>query len=157
MALQPEDLPDAIEQAAYEYAAFIERQSPAAIHRRPAPEEWTAAELTGHVAEFPVTFSAQAARLASGEAVTLGRALDDPDRLAAVRKLAGAGPAEAAALVREGARRAAITLRAIPPEAWQAHGHHPVRGLITVADIARLFILDHLREHLGQAHAAVGG
>src|SRR5438067_8437519 len=108
-----EEIVAAIEQAGEDYARFIEVQSPEAFHRRPAPEEWTAAELTGHVAESPVTFSAQALKLSRGPGSQLGRSLDDPGRLAAVEKLAGAGPVEAAAAVRSGVKEAAGSLRAI--------------------------------------------
>jgi hypothetical protein len=146
-----------IEHAGEEYARFIEVQSDEAFHRRPAPEEWTAAELTGHVAEFPVTFSGQARTLADSPGLRIGRGLDDPGRLAAVEKLAGAGPVDAAAAVRDGVKQAAATLRTIPPDSWQARGNHPRYGEFTVRDIADRFILTHLRDHLEQAKAAVGG
>src|SRR5207248_1449197 len=109
-----EEIVAAIEQAGEDYARFIEVQSPEAFHRRPAPEEWTAAELTGHVAEFPVTFSEQARRVSESPGPQLGRSLDDPGRLAAVEKLAGAGPVEAAAAVRGGLRPAARSRTSSP-------------------------------------------
>jgi DinB superfamily len=91
-----EELLESLERAGEEYAQFIEGQSPEAFHRRPGPDEWTAAELTGHVSEFPATFADQARRLASSPGAPLGRTLDDPGRLAALARLAGAGPPEAA-------------------------------------------------------------
>jgi DinB superfamily len=152
----PQELLAALEQAGEEYARFIEVQSEAAFHRRPGPDEWTAAELTGHVAEFPVTFSGQARRLVDSPGQPIGRGLDDPGRLAAVAKLAGAGPVQAAAEVRNGVRQAAETLRSIPPDGWRATGQHQRAGELSVADIVERFIVSHLREHLGQARAAVG-
>jgi DinB superfamily len=151
-----EEIVAAIEQAGEDYARFIEAQSPEAFHRRPAPEEWTAAELTGHVAEFPVTFSEQARRVSESPGLQLGRSLDDPGRLAAVEKLAGAGPVEAAAAVRGGIRQAADSLRGISEAGWQAKGQHPRLGEISAREVVEHFILDHLREHLKQARAAVG-
>ena len=145
-----------LEQAGEDYARFIEAQSPEAFQRRPAPEEWTAAELTGHVAEFPATFSEQARRVAESPGLQLGRSLDDPGRLAAVAKLAGAGPAEAAAMVRSGVQQAASTLRGIPAAGWEAKGQHRSLGEMSVAEVVERFIVCHLREHLRQARATVG-
>src|SRR5438067_5498225 len=151
-----EEIVAALEQAGEDYSRFFEAQSPEAFHRRPAPEEWTAAELTGHVAEFPVTFSEQARRVSESPGLQLGRSLDDPGRLAAVEKLAGAGPVEAAAAVRSGIRQAASSLGGISEAGWQAKGQHPRLGEISAREVVEHFILDHLREHLKQARAAVG-
>ena len=126
-----EELLEGLERAGEEYARFIEGQSPEAFHRRPGPDEWTAAELTGHVSEFPATFADQA------------------------RRLAGAGPPEAAEAVRRSVREAVESLRGLPPDAWQATGRHQRYGDMTVAQVVERFILNHLREHLDQARAAV--
>ncbi|HYU17779.1 MAG TPA: DinB family protein [Chloroflexota bacterium] len=145
-----------IEQAGEEYARFIETQSEEAFHRRPAEEEWTAAELTGHVAEFPATFAEQARRLAESPGLKIGRMLDDPGRLAAVARLAGAGPADAARAVRATVHQAVSTLRGIPGSAWDVRGQHPRYGDMSLAYLVEHFVLDHLRDHLKQAQAAVG-
>lgn len=139
-----------------EYAAFIETLSDEAFHRRPAPEEWTAAELTGHVAEFQETFSTQALKMAGNPGLPLGRTLDDPGRLAAVARLAGAGPRDAATAVREGNRRAIETIRQISPDGWQAPGHHRVLGDVTAQRVVEQFVIAHLRTHLEQARKTVG-
>src|SRR5438093_9069324 len=152
----PDELIVTIERVGEEYAQFIEAQSEEAFHRRPAPDEWTAAELTGHVAEFPVTFSAQALRLSKNPNAQLGRSLDDPGRLAAVEKLAGAGPAEAAAQVRGGIKEAVAALRAISPDGWRVKGDHPRLGEIMVAEVVEHFIVDHIQDHLDQARQTVG-
>ena len=107
------------------------------------------------MAEFPVTFSGQALRLSRSPDLQLGRSLDDPGRLAAVARLAGAGPAEAASEVREGGRQAAETLRQISAEGWQVKGEHARLGQISVSQLVERFIVSHLREHLGQARATV--
>lgn len=150
-----EELIAELESAGEEYARFIEVQSPEAFHRRPTPDEWTAAELTGHVAEFPLTFSEQARRVAEQPGVQIGRGLDDPGRLAAVARLAGADPTQAAAAVRAGVRQAAGTLRGLSADGWEARAQHPRYGELTSTEIVRRFVLDHIREHLGQARATV--
>ncbi|MDE3076349.1 MAG: DinB family protein [Chloroflexota bacterium] len=145
-----------VKQAGEAFAGFIERQNTEAFHRRPAPEEWTAAELCGHVAEFPTTFARQAREVALHPGGGLGRGLDDPGRLTAVPKLAGAGPVQAAAAVRSGLEEAVALLSSIGEEQWQATGSHPRLGPLTVSGMVEHFILDHLRDHLKQARVAVG-
>lgn len=152
----PQELIAAVEQAAEAYAAFIARQSETAFHRRPAPDEWTAAELTGHVAEFPSTFAEQVRRLANNPSAPIGRSLEDPGRLSAVARLAGAGPAAAAGEVRTGLQQALATLGSIPAAGWEVRGQHPRFGSVSVAELVERLILSHLRDHLEQARAACG-
>ena len=121
----------------------------------PAPDDWTAAELTGHVAEFPVTFAERSEQIAATPGLTVGRAETDPGRLAAVARLAGAGPAEAAREVRAGVERAAEILSRLPPAAWQATATHRTQGTRTVEQMVEAFIANHLREHLAQARRTI--
>jgi hypothetical protein len=151
----PQELIATVGRLGEAYAGFIEAQPLAAFHHRPAPDEWTAAELTGHVAEFPATFAETARRTSEQPGLPLGRALDDPGRLAAVAKLAGAEPVEAGALVRSGIESALASLQSIPPEGWQATGQHRTQGEMTVEAMVQRFIVDHLRAHLEQARATI--
>jgi hypothetical protein len=93
-----------IEQAGEAYASFVETLSEEQFHHRPAPNEWSAAEITGHVSEAPLTFSNHARRLALEGGGRAGRPPEDPGRLAAVERLADRGPKEGADLVRMGVR-----------------------------------------------------
>ena len=145
-----------IAQAAEAYARFVESLSPEAFHRRPGPDDWTAAEITGHVSEAPSTIATHAARVAETPGAAIGRPPDDPGRLAAVARLGDAGPAEGAQLVRQGIGDACATLRGISPEGWQARGMHARYGETTVAELVRTSILEHMRSHLAQARAAAG-
>jgi uncharacterized damage-inducible protein DinB len=154
--MSTEELIANIEQAGKEYADFIERQSPEALHRRPSEGEWSAAELTGHVAEFPGTFADQARRLAESPGMQIGRAADDPGRLGAVAGMAHASPGEAAAAVTRGVQQALGSLRAIPADGWRVKGKHQRLGEMSVTEVVQHFIADHLRDHLVQAKNAVG-
>ena len=154
--LTGDELVSAFEQLSEEYARFVEAQTGEAFRRRSAPEEWSTAEMTGHVAEFPVTFAAQAKRVAEQPGSQLGRSLEDPARLAAVQTLVSAGPAEAAAAVRSCARAALATLRSIQPDGWAASGTHPRLGEMTVSHLVEHFMVDHVRDHLKQAQESVG-
>jgi hypothetical protein len=124
--------------------------------RRPDPNEWTAAEITGHVSEAPSTFADHAARLAREGRGPVGRPPEDPDRLSAVQRLAGRGPKDGAALVREGVREACATLRSIPEAGWDVEGDHSRLGKLSVRGLVESSIRDHLEGHLEQARTAAG-
>ncbi|MBI5949123.1 MAG: DinB family protein [Chloroflexi bacterium] len=138
------------------FAAFIETLSDEAFHRRPEPEAWSAAELSGHVAEFPATFARQCALVAAEPGRAIGRNLDDPGRLAAISTLEGRGPVEAAAAIRATIAAAVETLRSIPAAGWDAVGRQPDGSDVAVRVIAEWRIAGHLVMHLKQARAAVG-
>jgi hypothetical protein len=145
-----------IEQVGEAYARFVQTLSEEQFRRRPAPEEWTAPEITRHGSEAPVTFAAQAHLLVERGGGPTGRALDEPGRLAAVKRLADRGPQEGADLVREGIREACATLRAIPEAGWAVEGQHPRNGPMTVRAMIEAFVLSHVRGHLRQAKEAAG-
>jgi DinB superfamily len=145
-----------IEQAGEEYARFVETLSEAQFRRRPDPNEWTAAEITGHVSEAPLTFANHARRLAVEGGGQAGRPPDDPGRLAAVARLADRGPKEGADLVREGVRGACAVLREIAEYGWSVEGSHTRMGQMTVRGLVEASVLEHLRGHLRQAKEAAG-
>lgn len=147
-----EELVARIRAAGEAFAVFLGGVSEASFRATPGGDEWSIAELAGHAAEFPVTFAGQCARLAASPGLALGRQLDDPGRLAALRQMEGAGPAEAAARVRAATGRTAMTLDAIPPAGWDAAGTRVVNGEpITVRLVVERFIAGHLEGHLQQA------
>jgi hypothetical protein len=145
-----------IEQAGEAYAQFVEGLSDEQFRRRPDPNEWTAAEITGHVSEAPLTFSNHARRLAVEGGGKAGRPPDDPGRLAAVARLADRGPKDGADLVRMGVREACVVLRSIPEDGWLVESAHSRMGNITVRGLAESSVLEHLRGHLRQAREAAG-
>jgi hypothetical protein len=155
MAIDIDALIQSVQQAGEDFAAFVESLPVEAFARRPGDDEWSVAELTGHVSEFPRTFAAEAARLAANPGAVVGRNLDDEGRLGALRRLEGRGPAEAAALVREAIAGAVATLRDVPDDAWDVRGTRLANGEpITARGIAEMILVAHLREHLAQARAA---
>ncbi len=151
-----DDLIAAIERAGEAYARWVETLTDEQFTRRPDPNEWTAAEITGHVSEAPSTFASHARRLAEEGGGKAGRPPEDPGRLAAVQRLAGRGPKEGAALVREGVREACATLRTIPDAGWDVEGDHSRMGKVTVRGLVESSIRDHLEGHLEQAKMAAG-
>jgi DinB superfamily len=151
----PVELIEAVAQAGEAYAVLLESLPEAAFHRQPAPEAWSAAEITGHVAEFPLTKAKQVLQVASTLGMRIGRARDDPGRLAALRRLNGAGPAEAAAAVRATVQEAVGLLGTLKPEQMQVTVEHSRWGTITVYRMIER-LLEHLGEHLEQAQIAAG-
>ena len=149
----PEELIADLEQAGEAFARFIEAQPAETLRRRPGAEEWSAAQLAGHVAELLPYWSEQARRVAEQPGYSLGRDADDPGRLAGVASLDDASPDVAAAAVRDAIRRAVSALRSIPTEGWRARGRHR-SGDMTPADVVQRFIVAHIPEHLDQARAA---
>jgi hypothetical protein len=145
-----------IEQVGEEYARFVETLSEEQFGRRPAPNEWTAAEITGHVSEAPLTFSNHARRLAVEGGGKSGRPPEDPGRLAAVERLAGRGPKEGADLVRMGVREACAILRSIPENGWSVESDHQRLGKTAVRTLVESSVLEHLQGHLRQAKEAAG-
>lgn len=145
-----------VEQAGEQYARFVETLSEEQFRRRPDPNEWTAAEITGHVSEAPLTFSNHARRLAVEGGGKAGRPPDDPGRLAAVERLADRGPKAGADLVRMGVREACAILRSIPDEGWAVEGMHARMGNTTVRVLVESSVLEHLQGHLRQAKEAAG-
>ena len=145
-----------IEQVGEAFARFVEALSEEQFRRRPDPNEWSAAEITGHVSEAPATFAKHALKLAVEGGGPAGRPPSDPDRLAAVKRLADRGPRDGAALVREGIREACALLRQIEPDGWSVEGAHMRLGTITVRGLTESSVLEHLQGHLQQAKEAAG-
>lgn len=154
--MPPAQLLTDLERLGEEYARFVESLSPAAFHRRPEPDRWTVAEITGHAAEFPATFAGAVLQLSRSPGMQVGRTEEDEGRLAAVARLRGDGPAEAGRAVREGVAQALASLRSIGPEGWQVRGRHRRFGEPTVEQLVDLIIVQHLRDHLEQARSAAG-
>jgi hypothetical protein len=145
-----------VEQVGEAYASFVETLSEEQFRRRPAPEEWTAAEITGHVSEAPLTFSRHALLLAEQGGGASGRPPEDPGRLAAVKRLADRGPKAGADLVREGIGEACGLLRQIPEAGWSVISEHSRLGPTSVRALVESSVLSHLRGHLRQAMEAAG-
>jgi hypothetical protein len=86
--------------------------------------------------------------------VTDGRQLDDPQRLSGPETGATLSAKDARARVARSGEQAVGLLRRIPDSAWSTTGKW--RGQdITLAELLQRHLIDHLREHLEQATAAL--
>jgi len=151
------DLVAALEQAAEAFASYVEGLSDEQFHRRPAEGEWSAAEITGHVSEAPLTFAQHAQRVVAAGGGEVGRPPDDPGRLSAVARLAGRGPREGAQLVRDGAAEACAIVRGLSDTDLDVRVRNARLGEPTLYQFLTAVTVEHVRGHLRQAQEAAGG
>ena len=124
--------------------------------RRPGPEEWTAAEVCGHVAEMLPYWAGTARTIAAGPDMAFGRGLDDPGRLGGPRTGSGWSRHEAIERIRAAAHTATRDIHALAPADWHATGVHPQRGPMTVEALIETLLARHLEEHVEQVRRALG-
>ena len=129
----------------------------ATFTQRRRTDDWTAAEVVGHMTEIMAYWTRVAAAIADEPGRTFGRDLDDPDRLGAVRSANDRPRAEALGRLRDATRAAALALAALGPRAWQTEGVHVSRGPMTVGAVIETFLVQHAAGHSHQALAAAGG
>jgi uncharacterized damage-inducible protein DinB len=124
--------------------------------RRPAEGEWSAAEIVGHVIELEPYWAQQALRLAENPGSEVGRQLDDPQRLSGPESGNTLSARDARARIARAGEQAVELLRRIPDSAWSTTGRW--RGQdITLADLLQRHLIEHVRDHLDQASAALAG
>ena len=114
--------------------------------------------MLAHAVEFVPYWAEQAAGVSArddGGDRPFGRTHDDPARIAAVREHTKDRYEALALRLGEVVRSSTTTLRAIPREGWTRTAVHARRGSMSVEQIVRQFLLDHLTEHTAQAAAAV--
>ncbi len=123
--------------------------------RRPAANEWSAAEIVGHVIELEPYWAGEALRLAESPGCEVGRQIDDPQRLSGPEAGMTLSAKDARARIARSGEQAVDLLRRIPDSAWSAMGKW--RGEdVTLADLLQRHLINHVREHLEQATTALG-
>ncbi len=121
---------------------------------KPAEGEWSAAEIVGHVIELEPYWAREAARLAEQPGSEIGRQIDDPKRLSGPESGLTLTAKDARIRIAQSGEQASEILRRIPDSAWSIAGTW--RGQeMTVADLVTRHMIDHVREHLEQATAAL--
>ena len=143
-----------------EQIAALVRQPENAQRLRAAPgeNEWTVLQVLGHCAEMIPYWLAQCRRLiesSGAEPPQIGRAADDPGRLAGVERGARGNPDELLAQLEAETQKGAAAIRAFSDEERAKKATSPRWGEIAVADIVERFIVVHAGEHLEQIRAAL--
>lgn len=142
--------------AADELIARLVQRDEATFTHRPGPDEWSAAEVVGHMREMLPYWAGVAAAVAAAPGTRFGRALDDPARLAAVANANAIPRADALHGLRDAAHQSAMTIAALDDDAWAREGVHPQRGPQSVEIIIRTLVVEHAEMHLRQALDAAG-
>lgn len=120
-------------------------------HRRPSPDEWSAAEIVAHAIEIQRYWLAETSKVIENPGCHFGRTKDDPARLAWV---AEHGRRELDDLLAEFDRevqRSATELRGLGGAALDRVGLHHRRGEMTARQILHVWLTEHMIEHARQA------
>ena len=120
---------------------------------RPAPEEWCAMELLGHVAEMHYSYVARAEQLIASPGAELARDMESPERLAAIGEGVNASLDEALGRLDQARHYALAFLDRLQPDEMAIAGQHRSLGPMTVRDVFARTIVGHARNHLEQLRA----
>ena len=116
-------------------------------------ETWTAAQVWGHLGEFPAYWTASARRVLAAPAdapATFGRTATDPTRVGPLQ-VAGMVPvAEQLARCGAGLADARAFIDGLSGSDWDRIGIHVVRGEVSVGGIMETMLANHLEEHAAQ-------
>jgi len=118
-----------------------------------AEERWEAGQIWAHLAEFPAYWLAQAQRIITeptNPPVPFGRVKTDAGRIAAIERDRHENPQALLDRVRAALAEIGDEARSWDAETWRCTGMHPTRGEMSVEQIVRTFIVDHLEEHADQ-------
>ena len=144
-----------IETLVAELIALIEQTPEDRWAARPGADQWSAAEICGHIAEMMPYWAAQASELAESPGMSIGRELHDPRRVGGAALGADTGRRQALNDLRAAAEQTTRLLRALPDAAWGIEGRHITRGAFPLESIIADFIVGHLAAHIEQARAAL--
>lgn len=128
--------------------AELQGMSPALLQWRPAPNEWCALEVVGHLIETDLRAFLNRVVLVRQEPGALFERWD-PDAIAAAR---GDAEREAQSLLDEFAKVRALgvgVVRELEPEALHLHGVHPDVGRLTISNLLAEWVA-HDRAHIAQ-------
>lgn len=140
-----------LEAAVDELTAQLTALPESTFTHRPAPDEWTAAEVVGHMTEMMPYWARVAVAIGTEPGRGFGRAEDDPDRVGAVLAANDVPRAEALAHLRAAAHDAAAAIKTLDANVLQVEGRHPTRGAITVDALLRDLLIEHAEGHTRQA------
>ena len=117
---------------------------------RPAPGEWCAMELLGHIAEMHYSYVARADNLIASPGAPLARPMDSPERLGGIDQGRAASLDDAFAHLEEARLHALAFLDRVTPDQLAIQGYHSALGPMTVRDVFDRTIVGHARNHLEQ-------
>lgn len=111
---------------------------------RPAADQWSAAEVTNHLADVEVLFLARLRRVAEQDRPDLPAIHPDESRFDRQ-----ATPAELLARFEAARAETLLFLEELPAGVWQRKGVHETRGEVSLRFLVQ-FLVDHDTNHLNQ-------
>jgi hypothetical protein len=116
-------------------------------------ETWTAAQVWGHLSEFPAYWTASARRVLAAppeSPASFGRTTTDPSRVTPIAGAAGTPVTELFARCAAGIAEARAFIATLSGGDWDRIGVHVVRGEVPVSGIMESMVARHLEEHADQ-------
>ena len=121
------------------------------LYRRPAPEEWTVAEVLAHAANLQTYYSYEARKVCQHPGVAIvGRSAEAPFRRGPIQRHAGDSRGRLLERVEEGRQDILDLLAELAPEDLEKRCHHRNGLQVTVEELLRRFVIGHLRTHAEQ-------
>ncbi|MGH3321497.1 MAG: DinB family protein [Streptosporangiaceae bacterium] len=138
-------------------AARVREMTPAFAGHQTSPdpgtgEQWDQGQVLSHVAEMLPYWTGEVRKVVDGggRETPFGRVKTTPSRIDRIE--AGRREDPAALLDRIDAEMdaAARELQGLTAEQWELTGRHEKKGVMTVKELAREFLVDHIEEHVTQ-------
>lgn len=120
------------------------------LHVDPGNGEWTLAENLGHIGEFPGFFAAQLDGFLDGSDASVGRLLDNENRLAGIDRAGGRSADDLVATMAANFARLQGSLDRLQEGDLERIAHNGKYGDETVFGFLDRYVLTHKAEHVVQ-------
>ncbi len=153
--VDPTEVPAALRAEAQAWQDLLcgDRFDDGALRRRPAPDVWSALEYACHVRDVLAVFVERTRRTLVEDDPRFG--WWDHDAAAVAERYNDQDPVVVAAAVVVAADELAVTVEAVPPDAWGRSARRGDGASFTLAGLAR-FVLHESHHHLRDATVAAG-
>jgi uncharacterized damage-inducible protein DinB len=122
---------------------------------RPHEDEWSAAEVLGHMTEFQSYWLSQVQLLRLSPGAEFGRSKQDSERLRAVSASRERPVDDLVEELERVTRKTLEALASMTQEDLAVTGLHFHRGELDVATVVETYLVKHYEEHLEQLQATV--
>lgn len=148
---------ETLRQCQQEFLEILDHANQQTLYHKPSVNVWCLAEVLAHIANARQFFGREAARGAASPEARVGRTIQDPGRLAAVRDHGH----DSAAALRNSLIATHTDLMAaldkLSENNLEATVEHvsPKFGRMALGDFIQHFIVEHEQNHVGQARRCV--
>jgi hypothetical protein len=139
---------------AQEIADIVDRHSASALHARPGEDEWSIAEIIGHIRAADAIWTPRILFALVHDGITMPNV--DERALQGVLDASGFNLLDQATLLAFGRGQLVGILRALTEDEWSHTCRHTTKGEMAVIDLVD-GLLRHERDHLAQLRAVVAG